>query len=286
MKLGRKEASNVKTLANYSFWIIIIPIFVVSIIVPFLRWDKIRTTLAKESVEQLNWEIEQKKNEILNIPDEKQRASLKQNHYYGDAMREWLNEKVEIQEAGIHCVSVKLHADNESLHTYHGIATFSNDEEVNVEVGRETESGELYLKANLPFVASIPATTFPGYDYITIRKAFETFFAKPKWALRISDNGAKMVEFSGLLKEDLLLIEIGDDPFGNTDDVFRLAYGVTPSWLWKKGEQVSIRFVISIDGESFEFWSVQRGEDPPTRANDWEKQAMIGKLFEVIYELK
>jgi len=44
--------------------------------------------------------------------------------------------------------------------------------------------------------------TLYGYEQTTVGKAFDTFFAKPKWSSFETANGTKIVEFTGELPRD------------------------------------------------------------------------------------
>jgi len=287
MKPGQKDRRLITKLSNYALWIIILPSFIAVILVSLLKFDRIRTTLAKEDSEQLAKAIEQKL-DFIGAGHEKSKdprvVSSDMSTKYEQAIREWLNDKDFIHEAGLKCISVNL--KKEAFDTYLGQATFNKGEQVNVEVGRDEDSGELYFKANPPAIVRVYSSILPGYEYTTIGKAFNTFFADPNWTTWTVENGGRFVDFTGRLKNDLLLIDLSDDPFISMEDTLRLAYVVSPSWVWKQADQACIRFAFSHDGENFELWSIQRGEDNPMRANDWEKQAMINKLFEAVYELK
>ncbi len=199
-------------------------------------------------------------------------------------IREWLNDKDEIKQAALKCISVNI--QEKGTDTYIGTATFDNGEQVPVEVGKKGDSGELYFRADLPALVVVMSAVLPGYEHTTIGKAFDIFFADPNWITRIAANGAKFVELTGRLKKDLLLIDLNDNPFSDLGDALRVADGITPSWSWKQGDQICIRFAISYDGDNFEIWSVQRGNDQPIRTNDSGKRAMLDKLLEAIYELK
>jgi len=199
-------------------------------------------------------------------------------------IKDRLNNDEEIRQTGLHCVSVGLKKDESD--GYCGLATFNNGEKITVEVGTKGDSDELYFRYNTPSLIVVQSSVLPGYEYTTIGKAFNSFFADPNYVTRTSENGIKFVNFTGRLKSDLLLIELGDDPFANPLEVLLMARGQKPSWAWKKGDQIRICFAFSHDGEDFSLWSVQRGEDQPIRANDWQKCAMLDKLFEAIYEMK
>lgn len=203
---------------------------------------------------------------------------------YEQQIKDWLNKKEEIIWAGLHCVAVNI--KREAIDAYNGKATFDNGEQVNVEISRQFNSEELYFKVDLPDVAYVISCMLPGYEVTTIGQAFNAFFANPKWTTRYCDNGAKFIEFTGKLRQDLFLIDFGDDPFTNLSDTLLIAYGQNPSWVWKEGDKICIRFAFSIDGDTFKLWSVQGGENKPMLAGDWEKHEMIDKLFEVVYELK
>ncbi|OHB62194.1 MAG: hypothetical protein A2167_01815 [Planctomycetes bacterium RBG_13_46_10] len=272
------------------FWFVVIPGFVVSILVPFIKLEASRT-IRREAAERLGETNEQQIDLIkkIGLEEYSRRVNTTESNKELDGLshdvirqleqtlREWLNGKDEIKRAGLHCVSVVLQKD--ASDGYRGLAKFDNGEQIRVEVGKEAESGELYLKAEPPALLSILSGMIPGYEYTTIGKAFNNFFADPNWITRISENGVKFVEFTGRMKQNLGLIE-------KEEAMLRLLQGETPSWIWVQGDQIRIRFAFSHDGEDFNLWSVQRGEDQPIRANDWENREMLNKFFEAIYDLK
>lgn len=155
----------------------------------------------------------------------------------------------------------------------------------NVQIVRVDDSTEKTKKSLFeanPLVAGVMYSTLPGYEVTTIGKAFNSFFANPKWELRIAKNGAKFVEFSGQLKETLRLtvyVKLGG-PLG----------GGEVALSWEKGT-VLVTFALSHDSTSFNLWAV---ELPPTstgfiatlRNSEWEDSESMEKLLRKIYALK
>ncbi len=173
-------------------------------------------------------------------------------------IQDWLNGQEDIRQVGLRCVSINLKRD--SRDEYSGLATFDNGEQVHIEVVRKADSDKLYFKADLPAMVLVQSGVLPDYDYTTIGKAFNSFFTDPNWITRISENGAKFVEFKGRLKEDFSVLQ--------------------------KDDKIYIRFAFSHDGKTFNLWSVQIEGGEPIRANDWQKPVILDKLLEAIYELK
>ena len=113
-------------------------------------------------------------------------------------------------------------------------------------------------------------STLSGYEYTTIGRAFNTYFANPKWELKVAENGAKTVEFSGRLK-----------------GLFN---------FWEKGDMIIVKFALSHNSKSFELWSI---ELPPKdtnygllsnglnlRKSNWEDRETIEDLLNKIYAIQ
>jgi len=115
-------------------------------------------------------------------------------------------------------------------------------------------------------IASVKNSTLPGYEHTTIGRAFDAYFESPKWEFKVAENGSRFIEFSGKLKDQLLL-------------------------TWDKGDTVIIRFAISHDSTSFELWSI---EFPPNsigieailRSSDWENREAIDTILGEIYAIR
>lgn len=155
----------------------------------------------------------------------------------------------------------------------------------NVQIVRGDDSTERTKKSLVdsnPLVAGVMYSTLPGYELTTIGKAFNSFFANPKWELKVAKNGAKFVEFSGRLKDTLYLtinVKLGSI-FGEGE----------VDLSWEKGT-VLVKFALSHDSTSFELWSI---ELPPTstgfiftlRSSDWEDRESMEKLLRKIYAIQ
>jgi len=143
----------------------------------------------------------------------------------------------------------------------------------NVQIVRVDDSTEKTKKSmydSNPQVAGVMYSTLPGYEYTTIGRAFNTYFANPKWEFKVAENGAKSVEFSGRLK-----------------GLFS---------YWEKGDMVIVKFALSHNSKSFELWSI---ELPPKevlygllsnglnlRSSDWEDRETIEDLLNKIYAIQ
>lgn len=259
--------------AGRIFWVAVLPLFGAAIALPLVRL-KASQKMRCEAADRLARATDQLLDRI-GVDSDKTPESLSPpmdaSREFEQKLKDWLNSKDTIKQANLRCISVRLNST--SADTYHGFATFDDSEQVRVEVGREKDSGELYFRADRPALTTILFGTLPGYECTTIGRAFDSFFADPNWITRTSHNGYKLVEFTGHLKRDL---------FQNRLDQLLGGYETK----WRQGDRVRILFSFSNDGESYGLWSVQRHEDQPIRANDWEQQTILNWLFEEIYEPK
>lgn len=127
---------------------------------------------------------------------------------------------------------------------------------------------------SLRIAESIKASTLSEYTLTTIGSAFEAFFQEPKWELKTAANGARFVQFSGLLKN------------GVTPDAASTAmaeYGI--DWTWQRGDEVKVKFAISADSSAFELWSMQMGNGMEIRRSDWERRKVLDLLLDAIYDI-
>jgi hypothetical protein len=195
-------------------------------------------------------------------------------------VKDWLNTKEEIKELQLECLSVTL--TKESATKYTGLAQFYNGEKTEVEVTSDNDS---YLfHAQMPKGNPVPRiknSTLSDYESTNIGKAFDAFFAEPKWEFKEARNGARFVEFTGTLKKDIPL-SLPQDPL--TLGLLALTDGVT-DWKLKRGDLVTVRFAISSDDSSFGLWSMKINDGEETRYDDFESMKRIEEILDHIYAI-